>query len=178
MQDRIYKLAVPLCALALAACSMFEGVSTSSAGAVPVASGSGAVSNRPDGEGYAGRGELVVRLTVPAATSKLSLPGMGEKSDKKLPDRAVVDLRYLGLDSQGRAVFQRHDVDTVAGAPETPAALAGAADVVSKPGEGTDAPIDTRDIVLDLRLVRQIHIQDKVIEVVEATPSGVVFRLY
>jgi hypothetical protein len=177
MSIRLIRFAAPLFALSLAACSALEGISTSSAGAVPAPTPSPAVSNRPDGEGYAGRGELVVRLTVPAATSKLTLPGSDDKK-KKEPDRAVVDLRYLGLDSQGRAVFERHDSDHVAGAPEAAALTPDVADAApTAPGDGKQ-PIDTRDIVLDLRLVRQIHIQGKVIEVVEATPSGVVFRLY
>ena len=87
-------------------------------------------------------------------------------------ERSAVELRYLGLDSYGRALFERHDVDSIAGAGQSPA-----------PAPGTEAApagagADTRQIALDLRLVRQIHIQGKIVEVLEATRSGVVFRIY
>ena len=131
-----------------------------------------AVANRPDGEGYAGVGELIVRIRV-----------MGQNTgwfDRLMPPsknaRATVELRYLGINSAGRAVFERRDLDNLAGAPvvSTPAAGSGL-----EPGTtAAGLPPDTRDILLDLRLARQIRIQGKIIEIVEASDTGVVFRLY
>jgi hypothetical protein len=132
-------------------------------------------SNRPDGEGYAGRGELVLRIGMPdgpGALLPIPVPGI----DAKKTERAYVELRYLGLDALGHAVFLRHDADALAG---VPARLAGPAPAPDADAEGAPAdPPDTRRIALDLRRTRQIAIQGKVIEVIEATPSGVVFRLY
>lgn len=147
-------------ALTAAACSTFTPPATSD--------------SRPDGEGYAGRGELVLRIGLTATGgSPVYVQGISEKR----PERGQVELRYLGLDSTGRAVFQRRDAD----------ALGGTAIAVKDPSEpvepelkytpDSDTP-NTRQIVLDLRLTRQIHIQGKTVEVVEASPSGLVFRLY
>ena len=131
-----------------------------------------AVANRPDGEGYAGVGELMVRIRVMENNSGGWLDGLAPRRNT----RATVELRYLGINSAGRAVFERRDVDKLAGAP-----------VASSPGTGPEQPSgsagiamppDTRDILLDLRLARQIRIQGKIIEIVEASDSGVVFRLY
>jgi len=140
----------------------------------------GVSSNRPDGEGYAGRGELVLRLAATDHGGGLlpwppTLPGL---SAPKV-ERATVELRYLGLDDQGRAEFQRHDVDTLAGPPvlppaESPEMALGRAAAAHHP----PAALDTRRIVVDLRLARQIQIQGKIIEIVEATATGVVFRIY
>lgn len=135
----------------------------------------GATVNRPDGEGFAGRGELVVRIGMPGAVSGINIPGL---SDSR-PERASIELRYLGLDSSGRAVFERRDSDKLAGAPVPVATAAPGSDSdtgVTAVSKGL--PPDSRQIVLDLRLVRQIRIQGKIIEVLEATPSGVVFRVY
>ncbi len=117
--------------------------------------------NRPAGEGYAGVGELVLQISVPG----------GHWYDGLIPGekRASVEIRYLGIDDAGRAVFERHDVDVLAGRPV--AADTGA-------GIARSGPIDTRRIAIDLRTTREIHVQGKIIDVLEASPSGVVFRLY
>ncbi len=126
----------------------------------------GAHANRPDGEGYAGVGQRLVRIGVPGGDGSWYQNLAGKKSE-----RAAVELWYKGLDSGGRALFERRDVD----------ALAGTSDAPKAPAQ-TDAaaPTDpnTREIVLDMRLARQLHIQGKIIEILEATSSGVVFRLY
>jgi hypothetical protein len=164
MRQRLSTIFVCFWALALGAC----------AGTAPPSSGS----NRADGEGYAGRGDLVLRIGVPASSASLiDAPGLS----KNKPERGSVELRYLGLDSLGRAVFQRHDSDASAGhppaKPEPSIAEAGGKRPGTEESNGPDAP-NTRKIALDLRLTRQIRIQGKIIEVIEATPSGVVFRLY
>jgi hypothetical protein len=130
----------------------------------------GPVSNRPDGEGYAGAGELVLRLGPPAEKKS----GWFTNLASQHKETATVELRYVGLDANGRAVFRRHDVDAIAGPP-----------VPMNPPPGDPAapraaalPPDTRDIVVDMRLARQIRIQGKIIEIVEASRSGVVFNLY
>jgi len=151
--------------------------------------------NRPDGEGYAGVGELLVRIGVqeggPSWTETL-----GETvSPGRKHERAYVEIRYQGLDDLGRAVFERRDGDALASAaPNTvlptsakgavlapSAPVPGPADVDASLGNGVIAPPatpNTRDIAMDLRLSRQLHIQGKIVEVVEATATGVVFRLY
>ena len=129
------------------------------------------VTNRPDGEGYAGVGELIVRIRVMGQNT-----GWFEGFIPSKNARATVELRYLGINSAGRAVFERRDLDNLAGAPvvSTPAAGSGLEAGTAPAG----LPPDTRDISLDLRLARQIRIQGKIIEIVEASDTGVVFRLY
>ncbi len=131
-----------------------------------------AVANRPDGEGYAGVGELIVRIRV----TEENTGGWFDALTPRKGTRATVELRYLGINSAGRAVFERRDVDKLAGAPAVPPSA-----VVADQQSGSAAsgmPPDSRDILLDLRLARQIRIQGKIIEIVEASDSGVVFRLY
>ena len=173
--------------LTLAGCAASP---TSSAAPLPPAAG---IANRPDGEGYAGVGELLVRIGVQQGGPSWTETLTESMALNPKHERAYVEIRYQGLDSLGRAVFERRDGDALAAAapntvlPRTakgtvlaPAApVAAAADTGS--GIGTDnaatAP-NTRDIAMDLRLSRQLHIQGKIVEVVEATTSGVVFRLY
>jgi hypothetical protein len=140
-------------------------------------------SNRPDGEGYAGRGELVIRLVASDHDGVLPLPLAIPGLAQHKTERSTVELRYLGLDEQGRAAFQRHDVDTLAGPPQLPAGEAAAVpaelgSASASHGAAASDPPDTRRILVDLRLSRQIQIQGKIIEIVEATASGVVFRIY
>jgi len=45
-------------------------------------------------------------------------------------------------------------------------------------GNSAPAAPNTREIALDLRFTRQLRVQGKIIEVIEATASGVVFHLY
>jgi len=122
--------------------------------------------NRPDGEGYAGVGQRLVRIGVPASGGSWYQDLAGKKSE-----RAAVELWYRGLDSGGRALFERRDVDALAGTPDAPKAPA------REDGAAANDP-NAREIVLDMRLARQLHIQGKIIEILEATSSGVVFRLY
>jgi hypothetical protein len=166
MRQRLRTILPCFLALALGACATFLPPNTAS--------------NRPDGEGYAGRGELVLRVGMATGGgSPIAIPGLSAHK----PERASVELRYLGLDSLGRAVFERHDSDNLAGQkapipPLTEAADSGSDASAAKTASKTADPPNTRQIALDLRLNRQIHIQGKIIEVVEATASGVVFRLY
>jgi len=127
--------------------------------------------NRPDGEGYAGVGELIVRIRVLGDNT-----GWFEALMPRRTTRAFVELRYRGFNPAGRAVFERRDVDNLAGAPvgSRPAA----ASDTEAGSAGASLPPDTREILLDLRMARQIRIQGKIIEIVEASNSGVVFRLY
>lgn len=133
-----------------------------------------AQANRPDGEGYAGVGELLVKIHVLEDHGGWTDPLATRKHE-----RASVEIRYLGLNSTGRAVFERHDVDALAGAPGPAKTAPAAAALDSDAGTSTATlPADTRQILLDLRLARQIRVQGKIIEILEASASGVVFRLY
>jgi hypothetical protein len=113
------------------------------------------VPNRADGEGHAGRGEVVVRLQIYAQTPAGTFAWLTGRREQ-----ATIEILYQGLDDAGRVLFERRDMDRAA-------APAGA-----HPAE------TTRQIPLDLRTTRLLRVQDKVIEVREAGPSGVVFRLY
>jgi len=121
--------------------------------------------SRAPGEGFAGVGERVLQISVPDSGGSWYQGIFGSK-----PLRSTVDLRYMGLDSAGRAVFLRHDGDLRAEAPDARAATPAGAAALADPR--------TQEIVLDLRLARQIHVQGKIVEVIEATNTGVVFRLY
>lgn len=169
MRPPILKVLLLASGLFLGACALMPGAAPTDVGV-----------NRPDGEGYAGRGELVLRIGVSANSA--NPVAMVQNIGGSKSNQAVVELRYEGLDFLGRAVFERHDSDSLAGPALPPRTLALAA---ARSGEAMDAPDsaafeapDTRLVVLDLRQVRQIHIQGKIVEVLEATPSGVVFRLY
>ena len=131
-----------------------------------------AQANRPDGEGYAGVGELLVRIRVMDDGTSFFDTLIPRKSQ-----RATVEVRYLGINAAGRAVFQRHDVDLLAGVPVALAPRTGTSEAESGYAP-SNLPPDTREILLDLRLAREIRVQGKIIEIVEASPSGVVFRLY
>jgi hypothetical protein len=177
-------------ALLLATLLCLEGCASSPTAAVAPGAPAAGTANRPDGEGYAGVGELLVRIGVQQEAAGWTETLTSTLAPKK-HERAYVEIRYQGLDNLGRAVFERRDGDALAAAaPNTvlptnakgtvlaPTA-APASGVDGGPG-GASAPLapNTRDIALDLRLTREIHIQGKIIEVVEATASGVVFRLY
>ena len=113
------------------------------------------VASRADGEGHAARGELVLRLKVysPSAAGYFAWASGRE-------ERATIEIRYAGMDDAGRALFDRHDLDRAAVEPGT---ATGGAD---------------HRLTVDLRTTRQIRLQGKIIEILEADPSGVVFRLH
>ena len=180
-----------LAATVLAMCGCAASPSASSVPAAPAAGSA----NRPDGEGYAGVGELLVRIGVPQEGPGWTQTVTDTLSISRKHERAYVEIRYQGLDDLGRAVFERRDGDALASAaPNTvlptsakgavlapSAPVPGPADVDASLGNGVIAPPatpNTRDIAMDLRLSRQLHIQGKIVEVVEATATGVVFRLY
>jgi hypothetical protein len=128
--------------------------------------------NRPDGEGYAGTGAVVMRIGVQGGSA-----GWLPNPFASRPERAAVEIRYLGLDASGRAVFLRHDDDAIAGKGRAVSPGALPADAALQDGAPA-AAADSRQIVVDLRTTRQIHVQGKIIEVIEATAEGVVFRIY
>lgn len=155
---------------ALSACALVAGLLAGCASAPTSAPEPAAPSisvNRPDGEGYAGTGELLVRIGLqPQGTSLVGnlLP------HRHGAERASIEIRYVGLDSLGRAVFERRDSDVLAeSAPPARATATGAL---------TSDPPNVRQIALDLRMARQLRVQGKIVEIIEAAPSGVVFRLY
>ena len=133
--------------------------------------------SRPD-EAYAGTGQRLARIAVSQGNAVLDALLM------KASAGGYVDIRYLGLDSLGRAVFERRD-SPPAGArlqPRDPDPAATAADSATPGAMAPPAavPSDTHVnlIALDLRLNRQLHIQGRTIEVLDATASGLVYRLY
>jgi len=113
------------------------------------------VASRPDGEGHAGKGEMVLRLQVYAQDASGTFRWLAGRTEQ-----ANVEILYQGLDDEGRAVFERRDFDRAA-------AL-----------DGAHPAQTTRQIAIDLRTSRLLQVQGKVIEVREAAPSGVVFRIY
>jgi hypothetical protein len=157
-------LASPTARLAGAVVTVVLAVGLVACNSTPAPAESGGMhisSNRPDGEAYAGKGELVLRIIVAGPDANV-LDAIKATEGKARAEMAHVDLRYGGLDSLGRAVFQRHDVDQLAsGRPAS---------------DGAGGHVQT--LTLDLRHVRQLHVQGKTIEILDASDSGVVFRLY
>ena len=129
--------------------------------------------NRPDGEAYAGKGEIVLRLSMSAGDANL-LQQVHTDLGKVKPEMAHTELRYEGLDSSGNAVFSRRDVDLLAKA----AAPSSDAKARGEVHENIEDSRNVEEIVVNLRVKRQIHIQGRTIEILDAHPEGVVFRLY
>jgi hypothetical protein len=129
--------------------------------------------NRPDGEAYAGKGEVVLRLSMSGPDANV-VQQLRSTLGKVRPETARMELRYEGLDSSGHALFSRKDVDVLA----DPHAEHREAEVHGE-GRPSDGPgKNTQELVVNLRVQRQIHIQGRTIEILDAHPEGVVFRVY
>jgi hypothetical protein len=79
------------------------------------------------------------------------------------PDEGFAELRYLGINSAGHAVFRRTDVDIGASAP--PATLGA-------------LPPDAVQFALEPTLGRTITIQDHGVEILQFNRAGVQYRVW
>jgi hypothetical protein len=147
--------------------------------------------SRPAGvESFASIGDVMVRIDASE-----SLPNAFGKADifGRTRDRGFSELRFMGLAPNGVAVFRRRDVDIMTnettmsrtgfGSSVATAQATGQGVIVS--GVTTQAPApnvavlppDTTEFALDLRQGHIITIRDRVIEILDANPSGIRFTI-
>jgi hypothetical protein len=86
-----------------------------------------------------------------------------DKRDDLPHDRGFAELRYMGTNSAGQAVFRRTDVDIGASAPP---ATVGA------------LPPDAVQFALEPTLGRTITIQDHGVEILQFNRAGVQYRVW
>ena len=104
--------------------------------------------DRATGQAFASRGDVMLRV---------------DKRDDPPDGRGFAELRYMGTNSVGQAVFRRTDVDIGASAPP---ATVGA------------LPPDAVQFALDPTLGRTITIQDHGVEILQFNPAGVQYRVW
>lgn len=158
---------------------------------VAAAKQSTTVSKKENVEIYTSVGDVLVKVTL-----KEGLPNALGGSDifGRKRERGFVEIRFMGMAPDGRAVFRRKSVDIVSN--ETTLSpsqsLMGGQPTVVQRGSGTNIaiigsqggdatvetlPADTIEFALDLTKHRLITVEDRVIEIVQADPGGVSFRL-
>lgn len=149
------------------------------------------INQKENVEIYTSVGDLLVKVTL-----KEGLPNALGGSDifGRKRERGFVELRFMGMAPDGRAIFRRKSVDIVSN--ETTLSpsqsLSGGQATVVQRGSGTNVaiigrrggdatvetlPADTIDFALDLSKHRIITIEDRIIEIVQADPGGVSFKL-
>lgn len=145
--------------------------------------------NRPENrEIYSSVGDVLVKVSL-----RESLPNLFGKPDifGRKRDRGFVEIRYVGLTDDGRAVFRRRSVDiysnetTMSRTPiysgSSNVTVTGNTAHVSTFGMGPASatvqplPPDTFEFALDISKNRTITIEDRVVEVLSADPGGVRF---
>jgi hypothetical protein len=145
--------------------------------------------NRPENtEIYTSIGDVLVKVNL-----RESLPNIFGKPDiwGRKRDRGYVEIRFMGLTDDGRAVFRRRSVDIYSNETtmtRTPmysgsgnVTVTGNTAHVSTFGIGTAGatvealPPDTVEFALDLSQYRTITIEDRVVEILSADPGGVKF---
>jgi hypothetical protein len=89
-----------------------------------------------------------------------------DKRDDLPNDRGFAELRYMGTNSAGQAVFRRTDVDIGASAPP--------ATVGALPPDA----VQFVQFALDPTLGRTITIQDHGVEILQFNPAGVQYRVW
>jgi hypothetical protein len=145
--------------------------------------------NRPENqEIYASIGDVLVKVSL-----RESLPNLFGKPDifGRKRDRGFVEIRFMGMTDDGRAVFRRRSVDIYSNETtmtRTPmysgsgnVTVTGNTAHVSTFGIGTAGatvealPPDTVEFALDLSKNRIITVEDRVVEIRSADPGGVKF---
>lgn len=149
-----------------------------------------AVDRAENRETFVSVGDTLVKITM-----RESLPNAFGGSDifGRKRDRGFVEVRYMGLAADGRAVFRRRTVDVYTNettmtrmqprwGSATVTAHGNRADISSF-SVGSDQahvealPPDTIEFALDLSKNKTITVEDRIIEVVEADGGGVKFVL-
>jgi hypothetical protein len=147
--------------------------------------------NRPENiEIYSSIGDVLVKVNL-----RESLPNAFGKPDVfgRKRDRGFVEIRFMGITDDGRAVFRRRTVDIYSNETtmtRTPiysgsgnVTVTGNTTHVSTFGIGTAGatveplPPDTVEFALDLSKYRLITIEDRVVEILSADPGGAKFTV-
>ena len=145
--------------------------------------------NRPENtETYSSIGDVVVAVKL-----RESLPNIFGKADifGRKRDRGLVEIRYMGLADDGRAIFRRRSIDIYSNETtmsQTPfysgsgnVTVTGNSAHISTYGMGPSSatvetlPPDTIEFPMDLSKNRIITVEDRVIEILSADPGGVRF---
>ena len=152
------------------------------------AKNSTSINRKENTETYSSIGDVIVAVKL-----RESLPNVFGKPDifGRKRDRGFVEIRYMGLTEDGRAVFRRRSVDIVSNETtmsQTPfysgsgnVTVTGNTAHVSTFGMGSsDAtvqalPPDTIEFPMDLSKNRMITVEDRLIEILSADPGGVRF---
>lgn len=145
--------------------------------------------SRPPGEAHAGIGEVMLRVSL-----RDNLPDEFGGADVfgRMRDRGFVELRYMGLDEEGRPTFRRRELEVDTNEtvfhhmrPRTTTTFSGAA----KPGTGffgrstttaASQPVvssrgDEVAFPMDLAQNRTLSLRGRSLEVLEASAAGVRF---
>jgi hypothetical protein len=147
--------------------------------------------NRPENrESYASVGDVLVKVTL-----RESLPNAFGRADVfgRKRDRGFVEIRFMGLSDDGRAIFRRRTVDIYS--TETTMTRSGlrygtarvepdgnGASITGYSVGGQQAtvqalPPDTIEFALDLSKNRIVTVEDRVIEILEADAGGAKFKI-
>ena len=145
--------------------------------------------NRPENtEIYSSVGDVLVKVNL-----RESLRNLFGKPDifGRKRDRGFVEIRFMGMTDDGRAVFRRRTVDIYSNETtmsRTPmysgtgnVTVTGNTAHISTFGVGTASatvealPPDTVEFALDLSKYRIITIEDRALEILSADPGGVKF---
>jgi hypothetical protein len=146
------------------------------------------ISQPLDEEVYTSVGDRVARVTI-----KESLPNAFGGSDifGRKREKGFVELRYMGMTEDGRAVFRRRTVDVVSNETtmsRSQSLFGGSA--INQSGSGANAaiiiegndgagmevlPPDTIEFALDITKHKTITVENYLIEIQTADPGGVSF---
>ena len=145
--------------------------------------------NQPENkELFVSVGDVVIRLTL-----KEALPNVLGGADifGRKRERGFVEIRFLGIRPDGRAVFRRKSVDIFSNETTmSPSQSWGSSANVNQSGYGANVaiveksggdatvqvlPPDTIDLALELPKQNIITIEDKLLEIISADEGGVRF---
>lgn len=180
-------MAVRFCASSLVAAAV---IASCLPDGVALAKQSTSINRTEDRETYVSVGDVLVKVTL-----RESLPNAFGGADifGRKRDRGFVEIRFLGLADDGRAIFRRRSVDIYSN--ETTMSRSGlrfgSATVESDGDSATITgytvggqratvealPPDTIEFVLDLSKSRIVTIEDRQVEILEADAGGVRFKI-
>jgi hypothetical protein len=155
----------------------------------PASAKASTVINQPENrELFASVGDTVIRVKL-----QESLPNAFGGSDVfgRKRERGSIEIRFIGIRADGRAVFRRKSVDVFSNETTmSPSQSWGTAPNINQSGYGANVAIvnnaggdatvqvmpgDTIDLALDLPRQNLITVEDRVIEVISADEGGVKF---
>ena len=147
--------------------------------------------NQPiDQELYASVGDALAKVTI-----KEPLPNAFGGSDifGRKREKGVVEIRFMGMTADGRAVFRRRTVDVISNEttmsrsqslfPRSSINQSGSganAAIIIEGSDGTGIEVlspDTIEFSLDIEKHKAITVEDYVIELQNADPGGISFKI-